>query len=221
MDSLAFLERAPRLKPQPLYVLHGDEDFLKRQVLRALRTLVLGADADDLGVSTHAGDRATFAAVADELETVPFFSRRRLVVVENADPFVSRHRALLEKSVGRLPATGTLVLDVKSWPSNTRLAKLVEADQTLVCKAPPAYRLPQWCVQWAEARHGKQLSAAAAALLVELVGPEMGLLDQEILKLTVYVGAAAQIDTADVDTLVGSSRAENTWKIFDALAGGK
>jgi DNA polymerase III subunit delta len=221
MDSLAFLERAARLKPQPLYVLHGDEDFLKRQVLLALRPLVLGPDADDLGVSTHPGDKAAFAAVYDELETVPCFSRRRLVVVENADPFVSRHRALLEKSVGRLPATGTLVLDVKSWPANTKLAKLVEADQTIVCKTPAAYRLPQWCVQWAASRHGKELSTAAATLLVELVSPEMGLLDQEVLKLALYVGDAARIDTADVDKLVGSSRAENTWKIFDALATGR
>ena len=36
--------------------------------------------------------------------------------------------------------------------------------------------------------HGKQLVAAAARLLVELVGAEMGLLDQELAKLAAYVG---------------------------------
>ena len=36
MDSLTFLERPPKGKPQPLYVLHGDEDFLKRRVLDTL-----------------------------------------------------------------------------------------------------------------------------------------------------------------------------------------
>jgi DNA polymerase-3 subunit delta len=221
MDSLAFLEKAGKAKPLPLYVLHGDEDFLKRQVLLALRGLVLGGEGDDLGLSVHAGDRATFAAVYDELQTLPFFSRRRLVVVENAEPFVSKHRDALEKAVGRVPASATLVLDVKSWPANTRLAKVIDAAATITCKAPAAYKLPAWCVQWAEARHGKQLAQPAANLLVELVGAEMGQLDQELLKLAVYVGERPRIEAGDVDKLVGSSRAESTWKIFDAIGAGR
>ena len=73
MDSLTFLERAPKGKPQPLYVLHGDEDFLKRRVLEALGSFVLGKDGDEFSVSTHPGDKAAFATVYDELQTVPFF----------------------------------------------------------------------------------------------------------------------------------------------------
>jgi DNA polymerase-3 subunit delta len=221
MESLTFLERAAKARPLPLYVVHGDEDFLKRQVLRALRTLVVGPDADDVAISTHPGDKATFAAVHDEWETVPFFNPRRLVIVENADPFVTRYRANLEKAVGNLPDRGTLVLDVKTWPATTRLAKLVEPSATITCKAPAAYRMPAWCVQWALAQHGKQLSAQAASLLVDLVGPEMGLLHQELLKLAIYVGNRDHIDAGDVDKLVGSNRAENTWKILDAIGEGR
>src|SRR5262245_43312288 len=220
MDSLAFLERPSKGKPQPLYVLHGDEDFLKRRALEAIKALVLGKDGDDCAVSTQPGDRATFAGVFDELQTVPFFGPRRLVVVENADPFVNRHRAALEKALGDLPDTGTLVLEVKSWPSNTRLYRLVDSSRAVGCKAPPAYKLPPWCVGWAKARHGKQLTARAAALLVELIGPEMGQLDQELLKLAIYVGERARIDVADVHRLVGRSREETTWKVFDAIGRG-
>jgi DNA polymerase-3 subunit delta len=221
MDALTFLEKAAKAKPLPLYVLPGDEDFLKRQVLQALRTLVLGPDGDEFGLSVHAGDKAAFAAVFDELQTAPFFGPRRLVIVENADPFVTRHRESLEKVVGKLPATGTLVLEVKSWPANTRLAKLIDSSATILCKAPSAYKLPAWCVQWAAACHAKQLVQPAAELLVELVGPEMGQLDQELSKLAVYVGDRKRIDAPDVDRLVGSSRAENTWKIFDAIGAGR
>jgi DNA polymerase-3 subunit delta len=142
-------------------------------------------------------------------------------VIENADPFVTRHRAVLEKYVAEPAATGVLGLSVRTWPANTRLAKLVDGEATIVCKAPAAYRMPAWCVPWAAAQHDKQLVPAAAELLVNLVGPDMGLLDQELAKLAVYVGPAAKIEVADVDRLVGSSRAENTWKIFDAIATGR
>jgi DNA polymerase-3 subunit delta len=221
MDSLTFLDKAGKQKVQPIYVLHGDEDFLKRQVLAALQALVLGQPGESLGLSTHAGDKAVFAAVHDELQTLPFLAPRRLVVVESADPFVTRYRAALEKYVAHPAPSGVLVLDVKSWPSNTKLAKLLDGPGTIVCKAPAAHRLPEWCVRRASSVHGKRLSAAAAALLVDLVGADMGLLDQELAKLAVYAGEAERIDTDDVDRLVGSSRAESTWKIFDAVAAGR
>lgn len=222
MESLDFLESSGRGKLQPVYVLHGDEDFLKRQVLGALRKRVFGAEGDDFGLSTHAGETATFAAVCDELETLPFLGPRRLVVVENADPFVTHHRAVLEKYVTGLekrePA-GVLVLVVKTWPANTRLAKLVTGSIT--CKAPAGAGLPAWCGRWSSAQYGKELAAPAARMLVDLVGTEMGQLDQELAKLATYVGKAARIEVADVDQLVASSRLANVFKIFDALADGR
>ena len=75
MDSLAFLKSPDPIGP--LYVLHGDELFLKRQALQSLRSRVFGSDADDQSPAIHAGDKATFAEVFDELATVPFFAPRR------------------------------------------------------------------------------------------------------------------------------------------------
>lgn len=219
MESLALLERSNRVKALPLFVVHGDEAFLKREVIRLICARIAGDDNSALSV--HAGEKAQFSEVYDELETMPFFGSRRLVLVENADPFVTRFRNILEKKVAHLPETGTLVLEVKSWPSNTRLYKLVGNDAAIACKAPAAFRLPQWCMQWCPAHHGKQIANHAASLLVDLVGPEMGQLDQEMEKLAIYVGERQKIEAGDVDRLVGQSRTENTWKIFDAIGAGR
>src|ERR1700731_4749416 len=97
MDSVTFLESPASGPPRPIYVVHGDEDFLKRQVLVALRQRILGDAADDLGFTTYPGEKATYSAVREELETLPFLSKRRVVVVDSADSFISRHRAALEE----------------------------------------------------------------------------------------------------------------------------
>src|SRR5437588_87251 len=152
MDSLAFLERNDPAQPQPVYALTGDEGFLKRQVVQALRRWLLGED-DGFGYSSQAGDKAVWSAVHDELQTLPFLGGRRLVVIDGADPFVTKNRA--------------------------------------------------------------------ARLLVELIGPEMGLLDQELAKLAAYAGEAKKIDAGDVDRLVGNSRSEEVWKIFEAIGAGQ
>jgi DNA polymerase-3 subunit delta len=221
MDAFAFIQRKPSGKPQPVYVVHGDEDFLKRQALAALRRWIAGGDEGGMGYSSYPGDKADFATIHDELRTLPFLSTSRLVVVDNADPFVTKHREALEKYVKSPAEHGVLALEVKSWPSNTRLAKAIEGAAVLVCKSLAPHKLPDWCVQWAQTNHGKQLTVPAAKLLVDLVGAEMGLLDQELAKLAIYVGDAAKIDAPDVDRLVGSSREENTFKIFDAIGNGQ
>jgi len=221
MDSLTFLEKAARAKPQAVYVLTGDEDFLKRQVQAALKLLVLGDGDESFGLSSYPGDKAEFSSVRDELATAPFLAPRRLVLVEAADPFVTKYRPALEKYVAEPASTGVLVLDVKSWPATTRLAKLLGDGVTITCKAPPSAKLAPWCVQWVAAQHGKQLTVAASQLLVDLIGPEMGQLSQELTKLAIYAGNAVRIDVGDVDALVGRNRGADTFKIFNAIGAGK
>jgi DNA polymerase III subunit delta len=220
MDSFAFLESPAQASPSPVYVVYGEDDFLKRQVLVELRNRILGGD-ETLGWNVYPGDKAEFAEVRDELSTLAFLCKRRLVQVAQADAFVTKWRAQLEKYVDAPSQHGVLVLEVKSWPANTRLAKLVPPQATLVCKALPAYKLPEWCASWTKSRHGKSMNTTAARLLVDLVGGDMGLLDQELVKLAAFVGAAAKIEPDDVDRLVGNSRMENTWKIFDAIGAGQ
>src|SRR5450631_543664 len=108
MDALPFLA-TPNVNLGPLYIVHGDEAFLKRQVIRALRQRALD-NADEQSISTYAGEKAVFAEVFDDLDTVPFFDPKRVVIVENADPFVTKYRGELEKKLAHLPATGLLML---------------------------------------------------------------------------------------------------------------
>ena len=84
MDALTFLDRADRLQPQPLFVLAGDEAFLKRHAQAALRRRLLGPDAPDFALSVYPGDRASWSAVVNDLSTLPFLAPRRLPHRERA-----------------------------------------------------------------------------------------------------------------------------------------
>ncbi len=221
MDGLTFLQNPAKTEPQPLYVLVGDEPFLKRHALTALRKLLLGDEENPFGWSSFSGDKTNWSAVHSELTTLPFLGTRRVVAVDAADPFVTAARDKLEKYVEAPAATGVLILDVKTWPATTKLAKKFPDKSTLVCKAPTAQRLTKWCQDWCQTQHGKKLSAEGARLLVDLVGGDMGLLDQEMAKLAVYAGNAKQIDVGDVDKLVGNDREESVWKIFDLIGVGQ
>lgn len=221
MDALTFLDKASKPKRQPVVVLAGDEDFLKRRARDRVVSAALG-DADPaFAVSVYPGDKLDFSTVRNDLDTLPFLSPCRVVVVENGDAFVTAHRAALERYVTQPSAAGVLVLEVKAFPETTKLAKALPDAAKIACKAPPEYKLPAWCSAWAKAAHGKSLSADAATLLVDRVGPAMGLLDQEIEKLAVAVGAKAAIGPEDVDALVGRSKEANVFRILDAIGEGR
>ena len=225
---MAFLEKAANAKRQPIYALIGDEDFLKRRVRDAIVASVLD-DADPaFAVSVYSGERLDFSTVRNDLDTPSFLAPCRVVIVENADTkphpsveaFLSAHRASLEKYAAQPSSVGVLILDVKSFPETTKLAKALPDAAKISCKAPYENTLPKWCVGWAKAAYGKKLTYEAAVLLVDLVGPAMGLLDMEMNKLATAVGAAG-IEPADVDRLVGRSSAADVFRILDAIGEGK
>ena len=236
VDYLAASEKQP---PRSVCVLFGDEPFLHRQALLAIRSAVLGCDDGEFSLATFDGAAAKTAAganakndkgpepktklhdVLDELGTVAMFGRGgRLVVVEQADDFIAYYRKELEDYVAGPNASGVLVLDVKSFPANTRLFKAVSAEGFVVdCNAPSAGRLTRWLAAWAKQAHRVQLPSDTAEMLVELIGPELGLLDQELAKLALAAGDDKKI-TPELVKSVGGWRVETTWVMLDAALEG-
>src|SRR5829696_7230499 len=170
--------------------------------------------------ATSAGRQPVYALVGDE----PFLkrhARERIIstAIGDEDP---------EFAVGVYQGDkldfSTARNDVESFPENTKLAKALPDAAKIVCKAPPSYKLHDlqpWLVGWARSAHKKKLAPDAAELLLDLVGSSMGLLDQELGKLAVAVGAKPEITADDVERMVGRSKAADVFRILDAIGDGK
>lgn len=222
LSALDFLSAPDRHPARPVCVVFGEETFLRRQLLMRLRGAVLAGGDADFSLAVFEGRSATVADVLEELSTVAMFGgRARLVVVEDADEFITRYRSELEDYVARPRLTGVLVLEAKSFPSNTRLYKQVAANGLVVeCGAPSDARLSKWLDTWARQAHRVELAPGAADMLVDLVGPELGLLDQELAKLALTAGPDGKVTAESVRELVGTWRTKTTWDMLDAALAG-
>jgi len=223
MDAAAFLqdEDAPR---QPVYAVSGKEDFFRRRCREAIVRRTLGEADPEFAVAAVAGDQLTMPQLKGELSTLPFLAPMRIVIVEQADEFITKNRDGLEKYVAVPSAVGVLILEPDSFPSNTKLAKALPAGAKIECAPLNPYKPAEaegWCRSWAKSHHKKKLAADAAALLVERVGMSLGLLDQELGKLAVAVGSKTEIEPEHVEQFVGRSRAGNVFRILDAVGEGK
>ncbi len=223
ISALDFLAHRDQNAVANVCAVFGDDAYLKSQVLAALRRALLCGDDGEFPLTTFAGKEAQLREVRDALASVSLFGDgRRLVVVEEADPFVTQYRAELEDYVARPAKGGVLVLEVKTWPGNTRLAKAVAAaGLTIECKPPAERQLKTWLAQRAKADHHVRLDSAAADALLELLPPELGILVQEVAKLALLAGDDRVIDVKLVRENVGGWRVRATWDLVDAAADGR
>jgi DNA polymerase III subunit delta len=215
----------------PVVVVFGDEPFLKQLALNHLRAALVPDDDEPL--TTFDGPSASWADVSDGLRTVSLFhpGGPRTAVVRDADGFVQEHRPRLEKYVDRPEREGVLVLEVSKWASNTRLYKLVDQQGLQIeCrvpqvtrgkqKVPDESRVVEWLIVWARKRHEAKLTKTAAKLLVQLVGPEFGLLDQSLAKLALFISPKGSVTDSLVRDVVGGWQAKTAWDFVDAAVAG-
>jgi DNA polymerase-3 subunit delta len=221
LQAIDYLAQPEKHVAQPVCAVFGDDAFLRRQAMLCLRAALLGSDESDLSFRAFDGQSILFRDVHEELSTVAMFGGKRLAMVERADDFVSRYRTELEDYVAKPARSGVLLLDIESFPSNTRLYKAIGAKGLLIdCSAPAGARLIKWLVEWARQTHRAQVLQAAAEMLLDLIGPELGLLDQELAKLALMTGGDQKITPELVSRAVGGWRAKTTWEMLDAALDG-
>jgi DNA polymerase-3 subunit delta len=204
-------------------VIYGAEAFLKRQALMDVLDRALAGADRSLALSEYDGTSAgvELASILDDLRTLPFLSERRVVLIRDADAFITKYRESLETYLENPSSTGVLVMEARSFPGTTRLArKAATLGEVIKCEAVAARTLPGWLASRARDAYRLRLDAGAAAMLLEFVGDELGLLDAELQKLALYVGQRGEVLPADVQACVGHTREEQVWGILSAISAG-
>jgi DNA polymerase III subunit delta len=219
--------------PQPLpatVVCFGADDFLRRT---AIHHLLEQAGLQSESVRSFDGDEAQWRDVHDQLVTRSLFDDLggRAAIVRFSDKFITRSRESLEKWVEGTHADSILVLDVQTFPANTKLYNSVNKRGLLVKCTPPQKAswgnppddkaIAKWVVDWGKSRHGLDLTAKQSQLVVERIGGVCGLIDCELAKLALFVDSKGKVDDDRVHELVGGWRCQTAWEVADAIAEGK
>jgi DNA polymerase-3 subunit delta len=200
----------------PVYAILGDDSFLQLQTLSEI-VAELPADADRIEFD---GERAESADVLDELRSFAMFGAGKLIIVRNADEFVARFRTQLEDYLAEPSPSGTLVLRLESLPSNQRIYKAIaKTGKILACAAPKGRDLPGWIISRGKLVHRVSVTGPAANLLADLIGADLGRLDNELAKLALQSDLGT-LDVADVSGSVAFQREQEMWSLTDALTAG-
>jgi DNA polymerase-3 subunit delta len=231
VPALTFLAKTPATLPG-MIVLFGNETFLKGQVRARIRASFATDDESPLS-TVYDGTTAQLRDVVDDLSMRSLFGggERRLIFVDDADPFVTTYREELEQYAERPKSSGLLVLDCKTWLAITRLAKIVSRTGLAIdCKVPtvgsgkspePDDKLfKKWLISQAKNVHRIQVSTDVADLIYDLVGPNFGILDNELAKLALLTEPQGAVTEQLVQDLVGGWRVKSLWEMLDMVFSG-
>jgi DNA polymerase III subunit delta len=217
------------INPAPVVVIVGDGGFLQHETRRAIVARLCVEDADAAEVIN--GEMAELRDVLDAVgERSLFGGERRVVVLEDADKFVQAYRAPLEVFVANSPTEATLIMEVSSWPGNTRLAKAVDRIGFVIrCQAPERgqeaaafnRQMKDWLITTSRRDFQVELAKTAVDELLDLAPPEAGILYQEVARLSLLAAPSGKIDASMVREHVGGWRTRKTWDMIDAAADGQ
>ncbi len=163
MKFTEFVHKYSKTNNFPVYIVSGNEYFLKKQALMEIKKRFFseggveqgliefnGKDTDrnPAGNLTEgnnpkkAGPSTLFNDVIDEVRTTPMFGKRKLIIVENANTFLGRGQ---DKIIGYLKnpcSVNCLVLEVLSIDKRTKLAKAMDGKQGILIECDKLYDKP-------------------------------------------------------------------------------
>jgi len=215
--------------PTGLCPIFGTDRFLKKLSIAAL-TASFAAGEEDFAASVYDGNQVTWPDIKDELFTRSLFGGDgpKLIVVDDAEPFVKNHRDRLE-DLAKEDLTGLLVIVVGKWASNTRLFKAAAKNGLQIKCTPPQKgksksvdekQVGQWLIDRATTEYEYKLPTNGAQTIIDLTECNFGRMDQELQKIALYVDKKGNVTNETIKQAVGGWRVETMWDALDAAVEG-
>lgn len=198
-----------------------DESLLRAAVSDVVRDLVGGGDRS-LMVDEFDGDEVELRAIVDSAQTPPFLTERRVVVARDVGRFSADELAPLLGYLGDPLASTELVLVGGGGRLPKALTDAVKraGGTSRSTDAPTRARDRQgWVVTHAE-EAGVRLAPAAAAVVAERLGEDVGRLDGLLATLAATFGSARQLRPDDVEPFIGEAGGVPPWELTDAIDAG-
>ena len=224
LDYAALVRELRGQGPERLYLLWGEEDYLREQFLAELTRLTVEPEAAEFNHRRLDGPEIDMQKLAEAVNAMPFLSAHTLVEVRGFDINRCRESAVeaLQGIVSDIPETCTLVfvLDTGYEPDGRLAAvKLLKKNgRSVEFTAQEQNQLLRWIVRRCEAG-GKKIGRAEAEHLIFCGGTLMNRLIPEIDKLTAYAKGES-ITRADIDAAVDRLPEAEVFNMTDCLSRG-
>ncbi len=241
---LDFLENVKREGIAPVYLLYGQEDYLRRQAIEELKRRILTEESAQFNFDYVDGEETEAKDIVSLAETPPFFSGLRLVVVHHSPYFTPPKRQRAARGKDDPDISGPKEQEGIVAPGDQVLIKYLENPCKTTClifetgqnidqrkKILKIIRknghlfefaylttaeLSRWLARRCD-RAGKNMSPGCAELFINRLGKSMYTLENELNKLIFYTGSRNDLNREDILKITSPHAEENIFEMVDAI----
>lgn len=200
----------------PVYLLYGEEAYLKRQYKEKLRHAIV-ADGDTMNSSVYTGKEIRPGELIDLAETMPFFAERRLILIENSGMFKNACEELAVYLKEPSP-TACFVFVEEEVDRRSKMFKSVKGTGRVVeFQRQKEEVLIQWILRRLK-KERKNITRPVMQQFLHAVGTDMENIDKELEKLLCYCLQKDVIEASDVAAVCVEQAANRIFDMIHAIA---
>lgn len=194
------------------YLIHGEEKYLVRNIKNKLINAVVN-EGDNMNFSRFSGKECDAKKVIDLAETMPFFAKYRVILLEDTEWFKSANDDMAGY-IQEIPEDAILIFVESEVDKRNKLYKKVkEHGYVCECNRMSGGELTKWILVRLK-KEGKNITSANMNYLLEKLGNNMDNITCELDKLMAYTYGRDVIERQDIDDICIS---EITGKIFEMI----
>lgn len=199
-----------------VYLLYGEEDYLRRQYRDKLKNALLG-DGDAMNYHYFEGKDVPIGEVIDLAETMPFFADRRVIIIENSGLCKSGGEQLAEY-LKEPSDTAFFVLAEREADKRSKLFKAVSAKgRAIECKAQDEALLKRWVIGILK-KENKKMTERDLEYFLEKTGNNMENISKELEKLVCYCMEKEIIAREDIEEICVRQVNNQIFDMINAIA---
>lgn len=199
-----------------IYLLYGEEDYLKKQYKGKLTKAML-PEGDMVNYAYYEGKGVPVPEIIDLAETMPFFAERRLIVIEDSGLFKTAAPELADYIKAMSSAACFLFIE-KEVDKRGKLYKAVKEKGRIVELSRQDERtLIRWLLGMIK-QEGKQIKEDTLRHILSKVGTDMVNLEKEMEKLFCYTLEKGEITIQDVDAVCTTQITNHIFDMVEAVA---
>ena len=214
----AELKQLKETGPERLYLLWGEEDYLRDSYLKSMRELCFPDGGDDFQYRVFKEEQPNAHELRSAIDTMPFFSDRVLIEMREINYAASQDE--LTEVLSDIPdyCTVVFVLNQGEEPNGkSRLIKFLRQNgKEIRFSVQDQNMLMRWIAR-RFAYYGKGLEIEAGQRLIYLSGDQMKALIPEIEKIAAYA-KGEKVTAADVNAVANRIAESDIFDLTDAIA---
>jgi len=201
----------------PAYLVKGADATVAGDAVRELVARLVGDDDAALVVEELSGEEYEVRSVVDAAQTPPFFGGRRVVVARGAGRFTTSEVApLVAYLADPLPTTALVLVAGGGQMARTLVDAVRKVGHVVDAGVPSGRGRSSWLA--ARLKEGPvKLDAAAAHLLGEHLGDDVGRLGSLLETLAAAYGPGARLGPDQVVPFLGEAGSVAPWELTDAV----